>query len=192
MGLIAPRNSRDRGPVVRDMVPARHRSDPDLAFPALRLEDCRLLERWLAEPHVATWWRDPSDRAAVEAKYGPRIEGTEPSHVHVILHRGEPIGWIQWYRWADYPEHAARLGAGPTEAGVDLAIGDPALVGRGIGTRVLCEFVDQVVFADPAITGCVSDPDPANLRSVRAFVKAGFAETSAPGAPLVVRRERAG
>ena len=36
------------------------------------------------------------------------------------------------------------------------------------------DFVVQVVFSDPAITACVSDPEEANTRSVRAFEKAGF------------------
>lgn len=32
----------------------------------------------------------------------------------------------------------------------------------------------QIVFADPAITACLSDPEARNVRSVRAFENAGF------------------
>ncbi len=146
----------------------------DVSFRPLRRDDLARLERWLSEPHVDEWWHQPLDAAGVLAKYTPRIDGTEPTHVFVIEHAGAAIGWIQWYRWADYPAHAAKLGAGPTTAGVDLAIGEPALVGRGLGSGALALFVERIVFADPAVTACISDPEARNLRSVRAFEKAGF------------------
>ncbi|MFN7973507.1 MAG: GNAT family N-acetyltransferase [Acidobacteriota bacterium] len=130
-------------------------------FRPLAWEDLPLLVSWLSAPHVDAWWHEPVDLAAARAKYGPRIEGREPTHVYLVLADERPIGWIQWYRWADYPDHAAKLGARSDEAGVDLAIGDAELVGRGIGTRLLAGFVDEVVFSDPGIAGCVSDPSRA-------------------------------
>lgn len=149
----------------------------DLRFRPLRHDDLPQLVRWLAEPHVEEWWHERLDLEAARAKYAPRIEGREPCHVFVIVREGRAIGWIQWYRWADYPEHAARLGATVSEAGIDLAIGDREHVGRGVGSRAIRAFVEQIVFADTAITGCVSDPEEANVRSVRAFEKAGFVVT---------------
>ena len=110
----------------------------------------------------------------MHAKYLPRIDGREPTHMFVIEHGSRSVGWIQWYRWADYLEHAAQLGAEPSAAGIDLAIGELELLGLGLGSNVIRAFVDSMVFADPAITACVSDPEVKNTRSVRAFEKAGF------------------
>jgi RimJ/RimL family protein N-acetyltransferase len=146
----------------------------DLAFRPLHRDDLPELERWLSQPHVDEWWHQSLDSVGVRAKYLPRIDGTEPTHVFIIEHAGRAIGWIQWYRWADYPAHAGEVGAGATTAGVDLAIGDATLLGRGIGSRALATFVEQIVFADPAITACLSDPEARNVRSVRAFENAGF------------------
>ena len=156
---------------------AAPRADELLKFRALRREDVPLLRRWLNEPHVDRWWRTPLDEAATAAEYVPRIDGREPTHVFVIVLDGRPIGWIQWFRWADYPEHAAQLGAEATAAGLDLAIGEADLLGRGIGTRALRRFVEDVVFADPAISACVCDPEVENARSLRAFARAGFSMT---------------
>jgi len=125
-------------------------------------------------PHVDAWWHEPLDLAGVEAKYGPRIEGHEATYVFVIEHGERPIGFIQWYRWADYSEHAALLGAEPNSAGIDLAIGVPELIGRGLGARVIRAFLERIVFVEPDITACVSDPETTNTRSLRAFEKAGF------------------
>lgn len=147
----------------------------DISFRPLGRADLPLMQRWLSLPHVDAWWHQPLDAAGVQAKYGPRIDGSEPTHVFLIEYGGRPIGWIQRYRWADYAEHAALLGAEPEAAGVDLAIGDVGMLGLGLGTRALRAFVDRIVFADSAITACVSDPEARNTRSVRVFEKAGFA-----------------
>lgn len=57
---------------------------------------------------------------------------------------------------------------------MDLAIGEPELLGRGLGARAIRGLLDDVIFKDAGLTGCVVDPDASNERSVRAFEKAGF------------------
>jgi aminoglycoside 6'-N-acetyltransferase len=146
----------------------------DVSFRALQRKDFRLLHGWLSLPHVDAWWHERLDLAGIERKYGPRVDGNEPTHVFLIEHHAQPIGWIQWYRWADYPEHGALLGAEPDSAGIDLAIGAPELTGRGLGPLAIRAFLERVVFAERAMTACVSDPETQNLRSLRAFEKAGF------------------
>jgi aminoglycoside 6'-N-acetyltransferase len=145
-----------------------------ISFRPLGRPDFPLLQRWLCKPHVSAWWREPLDLAGVHAKYGPRVDGTEPTYVFVIEHDGRPVGWIQWYRWSDYPEHALHLEAELASAGIDLAIGEEAMTGLGLGPAAICEFVKQVVFADPGISALVTDPEVDNRRSLRAFQKAGF------------------
>ena len=92
----------------------------------------------------------------------------------VIQSRQRSVGWIQWYRWSDYPDHARKLGAGPDSAGIDLAIGDAGMLGIGLGPAAIQAFVNQCIFNDPAIDTVVVDPEERNIRSVRAFTKAGF------------------
>jgi RimJ/RimL family protein N-acetyltransferase len=59
-------------------------------------------------------------------------------------------------------------------AGVDLFIGEPEHVGRGVGAEALRRFVDEVVFGREGARFCIADPHPENRASVRAFEKAGF------------------
>ena len=145
-----------------------------LSFRALERSDFPLLQRWLSEPHVDAWWHEPLDLAGLERKYGPRTDGTEPTHVFIIEHDTRPIGWIQWYRWTDYPQHSAQLEAGPSTAGLDISIGEPSSIGMGIGPVAIREFVLHVVSAEAGITAVVADPEERNGRSCRAFEKAGF------------------
>jgi aminoglycoside 6'-N-acetyltransferase len=147
---------------------------PTITFRPLCRSDFPLIQGWLSAPHVAAWWHEPLDLAGVETKYGPTIDGTEATHVFVIEHDGRPVGWIQWYRWSDYPKHALQLNAGAASAGIDLAIGDLAMTGSGLGPAAIRDFLRQIVFADPDIRFVITDPAEGNFRSLRAFKKAGF------------------
>ena len=115
-------------------------------------------------------------------KYGPRLDGAEPTHVFVLENRGRPggrpVGWIQWYFWSDYPEHALQLRAEPYSAGIDLAIGELALTGFGIGAASNLRVLKQIVFADPNVRAVITDPQEGNVRSLRALNKAGFTATN--------------
>ncbi len=97
--------------------------ETDFSFRPLNRQDFSILQKWLAEPHVREWWHDDLNAEEIEARYGPRVDGTEPTHVYIIIKDTKPIGIIQWYLWSDYPDHAAQLGADGTAAGIDLAIG---------------------------------------------------------------------
>jgi aminoglycoside 6'-N-acetyltransferase len=132
---------------------------PPLAFRPLAHDDMALLERWFAEPHVARWYAPPTD---VAEKYGPRVGGTHPVHVHILLADGQPAGMFQSYATDD-------------EAGIDYLIGEPGLVGHGIGPQAIWAYIrDVVLTAYPAAAHILADPTADNLRSIRALEKAGF------------------
>jgi aminoglycoside 6'-N-acetyltransferase len=145
-----------------------------ISFRELGRSDFPLLQKWLAAPHVAVWWNERFDLASLEAKYGPAIDGSEPIHVHLIQREGVPIGWIQWYRWRDFPEHAIQVGADPMSAGIDLAIGEIEMTGRGLGPAVIREFGTNYIFTNGDVDAIVADPSARNKRSISAFRKAGF------------------
>jgi len=96
----------------------------------------------------------------------------------MIEHGVQPIGWIQWYLWADYPEHAVQLNAVLPSAGIDLAIGELSKMGLGLGPVAICKFLKEVIFAGSRISTVIADPAENNLRSIRAFEKAGFTITN--------------
>ncbi len=149
-------------------------SDLGISFKPITRREFPLLQKWLAASHVKKWWHEDLNAEGIEAKYGPRVDGQEPTHVYVILQNKKPIGLIQWYLWSDYPAHAAQLGAESTAAGMDLAIGEVDSVGKGLGSAVIKEFVDNIIFTESTATAVIADPEEQNTRSYRAFEKAGF------------------
>ncbi|MEV6967712.1 GNAT family N-acetyltransferase [Hamadaea sp. NPDC051192] len=144
---------------------------PRLAFRPLDRADFPALLGWLAEPHVAHWWRHrPEDLATIERKYGPRVDGNSPVRVQVLLVDDVPAGIFQHYRTADYPAYAQAVGE-PDAVAIDYLIGDPALVGRGVGPQAIWAYARDVV---PDAARVLASPDTGNEQSIRALLKAGF------------------
>ena len=90
-----------------------------------------------------------------------------------VTWNGEPIGWCQWYRWADYPADADAMDAQPGEIGVDYAIGDVARVGKGVGTTLVATLVAEARRHHPG-AGILTAPNAANSASRRVLEKNGF------------------
>jgi aminoglycoside 6'-N-acetyltransferase len=143
-----------------------------IRFRPLEESDLPQVEAWLRAEHVAEWWRDPLE-IAVE-KRREALEGRREVEHYVILEEERPVGMIQTYRVGDYPEWGELIGAEPDAAGVDLFVGEPDAVGRGLGPEILREFTRTVVFSDPETTAAVATVEEANRRSWRAFERAGF------------------
>lgn len=170
----------------------------DVRFRPMAAEDLPLLWEWLQRPHVARWYRDHGTYEQVVAHYLPAIEGTDPTDHYMVVLDGAPVGMLQTYVVADYPDYATLVGVSDrATAGVDILVGEEELTGQGLGTEILRRFVDEIVFARPETTAAVADPDAANLASVRAFEKAGFRGVrefvEEPGdgqAHVLVRRDR--
>ncbi len=173
----------------------------DIVFRTLTRAEFPALQRWLNTPHVYEWWGRQAGRGAlggagpdaatkeqVEAKYGPEVDGLGVTHRFIIDFEGAPIGLIQWYRLRDFPDYARAVGEDPAaSAGLDLLIGEPSALGRGLGSGALDKFVTDVVFAESRVTRVVAGPAASNARSIRVFEKAGFRrirDAMVPGEPV--------
>jgi aminoglycoside 6'-N-acetyltransferase len=141
---------------------------------AMGLDDLALVERWLAEPHVARWYLAGSslERELEDIRSG--VTGSQPVHLLVALDDDRPIGWCQWYLCEDDAEWAAEIGAGPGDVGVDYAIGEPACVGRGLGTALVAALVRLVRAERSEKCAVMADPEAHNVGSRRVLEKNGF------------------
>ncbi|MBT2427970.1 acetyltransferase [Streptomyces sp. ISL-112] len=141
-------------------------------------DDFPLLMSWLERPHVARWWNHETSAEAVRRDFGPAVRGDEPSEELLAHLDGTPFGLMQRCRLADYPEYlveVATLIDVPSGAmTIDYLIGEPQLVGRGLGPRMIRSAV-QAIWGEHPEASCVLVPvSAANRASWRALEKAGM------------------
>jgi RimJ/RimL family protein N-acetyltransferase len=122
---------------------------------------------------VSRWFHGPLTPEETRDKYLPRIRGEEPTHGFIVSLDGTPVGFVQRYRVGDEPGLGELLGVSEEAHGIDIFIGEGALLGRGLGARILREFSD-VMLADPAVELVIIDPDTENIAAIRAYARAGF------------------
>jgi len=149
-----------------------------LSWRRLATADLSSLAEWLREPQVARWWNHEYTAEALERDFGPSVRGEEPGDDLVVSLDGHPFGLLQRSLIHDYPKDLAEFEAiadVPNGAVVlDYLIGDAALRGRGLGSRLLATAVESTwsdYAAAPAVLVAVV---AANIASWRALEKAGL------------------
>jgi aminoglycoside 6'-N-acetyltransferase len=168
----------------------RHQNGSVRLRPMTR-DDFRLLATWLRAPHVEAWFpwvgrpEDADSTAgaalaagtAVEAEYGPCIDGVDPTELFVIEHDTRPVGFIQRYRISDSPLWALALAPAldtTAAVGFDYAIGVLEATGRGIGSAAIRQLAVDTFDRYSDIDSVVVAMQQANRPSWRALERVGF------------------
>lgn len=133
--------------------------------------DYPMLARWLAMPHVRTWWGAPEDEIALieeDLNHGP-------TDMRIVHHCGHPFAYVQDYPAHHWPmPHYADFPA-DTRA-IDTFLGEPSMLGKGHAARYLRQRAEELLAQ--GVPAVVIDPSPANTRAVRAYRAAGFREVA--------------
>ena len=163
--------------------PLRFQVDPAHRFSVRPMTpgDFPDVSRWVNEPHVARWWTlfNPSGHRSVEqveAHYSDALRGEDPTRMWIWEVNGRSVGFSQDYRISDHPDYAL-LSSRPDAVGFDYALGEPAFVGRGLGTGLLWVFLRDIVWpAYPDVGEFFAAPDHRNAASLRLLAKLGFTQ----------------
>jgi len=136
------------------------------AFRDMTADDLPTIRRWLAAPHVREWWGDPAEQFAL-------VSGDldEPAmDQYIVSTEGRAFGYLQCY---DLTAWNSGFGAQPEGTrGIDLFIGEADMIERGHGAALIRAYVEgRLRGGTPRM---VTDPDPKNVRALRAYEKAGF------------------
>ena len=154
--------------------------DGDLLLRRMQQDDLSLLVTWRNEPHVRAWWEmdgDPVPYTLDDAReeYGPDLETGGPSIPAIIRVHDRPVGYVQWYRWAEYPDEVAAVGL-PADAdafGLDILVGEPDTVGTGVGSATV-DLVCRTLFAERGASCVALLTAVGNEPAQRAYEKAGM------------------
>ena len=156
-------------------------------FRPMSAADLPMIRRWLQTAEVVRWWGNPDEQYELV-----RGDLDHPDiDQFIVAFDGRPFAYIQCYALSTWNQG---FGMHPTATrGIDQFIGEADMIGRGHGSNFIREFVDDRM--RQGIPRIVTDPDPENVRAVRAYEKAGFAReriVDTPNGPalLMVRYQR--
>jgi aminoglycoside 6'-N-acetyltransferase len=135
-------------------------------FRPMTTDELPLVQRWLRAPHVAEWWGEPDEQFGLVS--GDLDEPAMDQFIVSIANR--PFGYLQCYRLTDWNTGFGEHPDGTR--GIDLFIAEHDMLNRGHGSELIRGFADGMLGA--GTPRMVTDPDPQNLRAVRAYEKAGF------------------
>lgn len=139
-----------------------------IRFAPVAASDLPLIARWLAEPHVQAWWGDPVHE--IELIRGDIGGSATMGYVfHVV--GDAPAGYIQAWDPRSYDRHVFADSPDGARA-IDLFVGEPRFLGRGVGAAALRAFSDLLF--ERGCTLALIDPDVRNTRAVGAYRRAGF------------------
>ena len=140
---------------------------PQYQFRPMSAADLPMIRRWLETPHVAQWWHDPDEQYTLvsEDLNHPAMDQ------FVVAADDRPFAYLQCYDPNAWPEGGLGVHPGGTR-GIDQFIGEPDMIDRSHGSALIRSFVDGLL--KKGTPRVVTDPDPENIRAVRAYEKAGF------------------
>lgn len=128
--------------------------------------DLQLLERWLRRPHVVRWW------GTLDLHLTALSKRSRDTHA-VITAAGRLVGYLCWQRPSSSELKAAGLTDLPEDlVDIDILIGEPEFLYRGIGPRALVLLLAKLRGEGVGFAGLGTSTS--NRVAIRAFEKAGF------------------
>lgn len=134
--------------------------------------DLDLVVRWMAQPHVADFWRQAWDADRWARGIAAQRAGSH-SLPCLAFQGGTAVAYLELYR-VRRDRISALYPAAEHDLGVHVAIGEPGRTGHGLGRSLLRAVAEGLLAADPACRRVVAEPDVRNVASLRAFAAAGF------------------
>ena len=154
-------------------------ADRDLSLRRMREDDLARILVWRRAPHVRAFWDNDEEPELTEASlkehYRPLLDASHATTAAIFEASGIPIGYLQLYDWASYPEGAQATGipTGEGTFGLDVFLGEAAYLGRGLGARAVALACRHLFEARGASRVALLTAIE-NVAAQRAYERAGF------------------
>lgn len=148
-------------------------------------EGAATVAAWMNLPHLAVAWESAHPESRWRRRVAAQRRGTYSLPLLVRLHTpaaapdaaptsaaGRPIAYVELYRPAR-DVIAPSYDAEPHDLGFHIAIGDPADIREGFGSRLLGHVAAELFAADPHCRRLIVEPDHRNVAARAAAIRLG-------------------
>lgn len=142
-----------------------------------------LLLRWLNAPHVKKWWDQNiiwnadlvKNKYSTYVKHYKLVNGQQkPIYPYIIKLDDKPVGYIQLYNVHDYHSSPELKNFPEQLPAIDMYIGEPDYLKKGIGTRALSAFISRYASKMGNTIFLAADID--NTAALKMYQSCGFKE----------------
>ncbi|WP_328852455.1 acetyltransferase [Micromonospora globbae] len=133
--------------------------------------DADLLHGWVTQERARFWGMRDASRERVREIYA-YLDSLTTHHAYLVHRDGRPAALLQTYEPAADPVGACYPGR-PGDLGLHLLVGPPERVEPGFTGRLLGALLD-FVWADPARSRLVAEPDARNEKMIARLLRTGF------------------
>lgn len=132
----------------------------------------KLILQWLDQEHITAWLHGEGKKRTIE-DLKKSFEGENEFDHWLSFDGGKPFAYLLTSqilkgKGDDLEKWCSKKGQAIT---LDVLISDPDYLGKGIGPRMIQEFL---LSQFPEVVEVLIDPETSNKRAIRAYEKAGF------------------
>jgi RimJ/RimL family protein N-acetyltransferase len=149
-------------------------SSVPITFKPLTAGDLPLLFTWFNQPYIEQLWKEPKEWPVFEKKYQKKLQ-EETTFRFIAFLDDQPFAYIHYYYVND--NDRANFPGIPLPGlvtGMDLFIAKPELLGKGLGMRLIREFIQFIKHREPECRSIIIDLSPENQRAINCYQKIGF------------------
>lgn len=147
----------------------------NLSIEPLSSEHFSKMHKWFNHPHVQQFYSLKSwTEEETNKKLTPYLNSTSSIKGFIVLMNNNPIAYLQYCALAynpwpdqDFSDEVVLNGVG-----IDFLIGEPDLVGQGLGSNIIEYFLKEIIW--PHYQYCIADPDIKNIASIKTLEKCDF------------------
>ena len=163
----------------------------NITFRAATVEDCKMVREWIKTNEFTRHWYyfDKIPRlSTLENKMKRKIKEPQ-TKANIVLVDNHPIGYIQSYPVDGNGNWTKQVKVAENMVSIDYFIGDINYIHKGLGSKMILEYIEQVVKKESYAAAMIS-PDPENHASCKCIEKCGFKYIKTVGIPYNTSRAK--
>ncbi len=163
----------------------------NITFRQATVKDCHLMRDWIKQNEFTRHWYyydKVPHLTTLEKKMEKRLKESK-THAMIILVDDKEIGYIQSYPVDSCGTWGKKVRVADNMISLDYFIGDLNYIHKGLGTKILLEFIEQIVKKENYKVVLIT-PDPENRANCRCVEKCGFKYIKTVNVPYVNSKEK--
>lgn len=163
----------------------------NITFRPVVIEDCNMIRNWIKTNEFTRHWYyfDKIPRlSTLEKKINKKLKEPQ-TRANIILIDNFPIGYIQSYPVDGNGNWTRQVKVAENMVSIDYFIGDINYIHKGLGPKIILEYIQQVVKKEKYTVAMIS-PDPENYANRKCVEKCGFRYVKTVGIPYETSKEK--